>query len=363
MRPRAGIAPNRATAEAATRSPTARSVSRTSASRRRRFARTAESSAMTSTSSKKRSSGGPSSAPTASAPLEVAGLRRAARSPRSTRSSVSQTSRSAGSGEQARVDRGRPRPPRAARSACTRCAAPRAARGRTRPARSRAAPRRPARSRAEPRAARTNSTGTSSRLSSRSATKSATSSGWKSSTSSAPCLTSRLWLRATNSRDLEPQLALERQPAQADRRAPQRVRVARAGRPLAERERNRQRVHLVGGGQSLAGLGRRQRPARRIREVLLLDRGRDPLREARQTRVLAADVALQLGELADELGGLVGLREPRRLARRVAAAERVDQVEQPVALVGECARTADEDDRAEPLVQALDADGDGRART
>ena len=47
----------------------------------------------------------------------------------------------------------------------------------------------------------------------------------------------------------------------------------------------------------------------------------DRLREAGEPRVLGADVALEVGELAHELGGLVGLREPRRLQRGLAAAE------------------------------------------
>ena len=56
-----------------------------------------------------------------------------------------------------------------------------------------------------------------------------------------------------------------------------------------------------------------QRPAGGVGQVLLLDRPADGLGVAGEPRVLGADVALELGELAHELGGLVGLREPRRL--------------------------------------------------
>ena len=74
-------------------------------------------------------------------------------------------------------------------------------------------------------------------------------------------------------------------------------------------------------------------PPAAVRQVLLLDRRAHRLGVAGEPRVLGADVALEVRELAHELGGLVGLREPRRLARRVAAAELPDELRAAVGLV------------------------------
>ena len=125
--------------------------------------------------------------------------------------------------------------------------------------------------------------------------------------------------------------------------------IARARRPLPEPERDVERVDLVRGREHAAGLGRRQRRVRRVGQVLLVDRGADGLGIAGEPRVLGADVTLELGELAHELGRLVGLREPRRLERRLAAAERLDELRQPLGLVRERAGALEERDRAEPL--------------
>ena len=76
-------------------------------------------------------------------------------------------------------------------------------------------------------------------------------------------------------------------------------------------------------------LGVRQRPVGRVREVLLLDRRADALREAGEAGVLRADVALEVRELAHELRGLVGLRQARGLARGLAAAQHVDELLEP----------------------------------
>jgi len=81
---------------------------------------------------------------------------------------------------------------------------------------------------------------------------------------------------------------------------------------VAELEGDVQRVQLVCGREHLAGLGLWQRASRGVGEVLLLDRLRDRVRIAREPGVLGADVTLELGELAHELGGLVGLGQPRR---------------------------------------------------
>ena len=87
---------------------------------------------------------------------------------------------------------------------------------------------------------------------------------------------------------------------------------------------------------------------------MLLDRRADRLGIAGEPRILRADVALEVGELAHELGRLVGLREPRRLARGLAAAEPLDEADQPLRLVGERPRAGKERDRAELGREAVD---------
>ena len=124
---------------------------------------------------------------------------------------------------------------------------------------------------------------------------------------------------------VELEIALQREAAHADRGAPEAVGVAGAGRPLAEREGHSQAVDLVCGGEHAAGLGLRERAAGRTGKVLLVHRGADRLREACEPRILGADVPLEIGELADELGSLVGLGEPGRLAGGIAASERIDE--------------------------------------
>ena len=116
------------------------------------------------------------------------------------------------------------------------------------------------------------------------------------------------------------QPALQRQPAEPDRGTAQPVGIARASRPVPEREGHGKGVELVRRREHLPGLGLRQGPARRIRQVLLVDRGADGLRVAGEARVLGADVTLEIGKLAHELGCLVGLREPGRLVRCLSPA-------------------------------------------
>ena len=152
--------------------------------------------------------------------------------------------------------------------------------------------------------------------------------------------------------DLEP--ALDRDPAEADRRPPKAVRVTGAGRPLAEREGDGEVVDLLCGRQHAPGLGLRDRPVRRVGQVLLLDRRAHALREPREARVLGADVPLEVGELADELRGLVGLGQPSGLARDVAAPLLGDQRLEPSRLVREAARAGDERDRAQLAGKLLD---------
>ena len=79
---------------------------------------------------------------------------------------------------------------------------------------------------------------------------------------------------------------------------------------------------------------------------------------AGEPRVLGADDSLELGELAHELRGLVGLREPGGLARVLVAAELPDELDEPRRLVGERAAALDERDPLEPARELVDADGD-----
>ena len=114
--------------------------------------------------------------------------------------------------------------------------------------------------------------------------------------------------------DVDRERAREREPAEADRRPAQPVRVAGARSALAERERDGEVVDPLGDCQHSAGLRLRQRAAGGVGEVLLLDRPAHGLRIAGEAGVLGADVALELRELPNELGGLVGLGEARSLA-------------------------------------------------
>ena len=74
--------------------------------------------------------------------------------------------------------------------------------------------------------------------------------------------------------DVDREPALDGEPAQADRRPAQPVRVAGARRPLTERERDREVVDLLRRSEHAPRLGVRQRPAGRVGQVLLLDRAR-----------------------------------------------------------------------------------------
>ena len=127
---------------------------------------------------------------------------------------------------------------------------------------------------------------------------------------------------------------------------------------MAERERGLERVELVRRREHLPRLGLRQRAARRVRQVLLLDRGDHRFGIAGQPRVLGPDVPLEIGKLAHELRGLVGLRQARSLQRRLAAAELARQPAQAVGLVGEGARPLEEGDRAEVLGKLVDPAAD-----
>src|SRR5262249_32290674 len=75
-----------------------------------------------------------------------------------------------------------------------------------------------------------------------------------------------------------------------------------------------------GGGGPAGGMGK----------VLPLDRLAARFRVAGEPGVLRADVALEVGELADELRRLVGLGEPCRLACRLSPAERSYQPQEPL---------------------------------
>ena len=118
--------------------------------------------------------------------------------------------------------------------------------------------------------------------------------------------------------------AVQRDPHQPGRGAPQAVGVLRAGRGLIDRERPHQVVDLLGGRDQRAHLARRHRRVRPLGQVVLLHRGRDLVGDALAAGVLRGHVALQLGELGHEHRTLVGLRQAGGLrgglaGRRVGA--------------------------------------------
>ena len=65
---------------------------------------------------------------------------------------------------------------------------------------------------------------------------------------------------------------------------------------------------------------------------------------AGKPRVLRADDALEFGELAHELRGLVGLREPGHVTRVLVTSQLPDELDEPRRLVGERAAAFDERD-------------------
>ena len=77
-----------------------------------------------------------------------------------------------------------------------------------------------------------------------------------------------------------------------------------------------------------------------------------------EPRVLCADHAFEIRELADELRCLVGLREQRCLSRVFITAELGDELGEPVCLLGERAAALDERDPVEPVRQLVDTDCD-----
>ena len=129
--------------------------------------------------------------------------------------------------------------------------------------------------------------------------------------------------------DVDAEPALDRQAAQPDRSTPEPVRVARARRPLAERERDGEVVDLLGRREHAPRLGLGQRTVGRVRQVLLVDRGADRLGEAGEACVLGPDVTLEVRELAHELGGLVGLRQAGRFMRGLPATLLGDELHEP----------------------------------
>ncbi len=75
----------------------------------------------------------------------------------------------------------------------------------------------------------------------------------------------------------------------------------------------------------------------------------------REARVLRADLALEIGELAHELGSLIRLGEPCGLPRHLAAAESLDELDEACRLVRKAPGSGDEGDRAELLRERVDA--------
>ena len=117
---------------------------------------------------------------------------------------------------------------------------------------------------------------------------------------------------------------IDQRAKQPVRLTPQAVGVARPGRPLARREQADQRVELVGhrhrGPGQRAGAQLRAR-RRRVgfdghRQVVVVDRLPHRLGQAFLARVDAAHRALQLGELAHQVGAQVRLAQPPRHRRR-----------------------------------------------
>ena len=202
-----------------------------------------------------------------------------------------------------------------------------------------AGPRLPRSRTAAARAARTNSTGTSSRPSSRSSTKSRTSSAQQLA------------------RGID-EAALDREPAEPDRRAPQAVRVARAGRPVAERERDGRACRACRRPRApcpppSAAAARRPRPA----GTAPRSRRRPPpgSRRAARTRRRCGPRGPGTRARARTPGRPSRAARPRASPRRRRARRRAAQ---PLGLVGERARAREERDRAEPLGEPLDADRD-----
>jgi hypothetical protein len=127
---------------------------------------------------------------------------------------------------------------------------------------------------------------------------------------------------------------------------------------VSQREGDLERVDLVRGRDHAARLGRRQRAAGGIRQVLLRDRRAHGLGIPGQPGIFGADVALELWKLAHELRGLVRLGQASGFERRIAAAEAVNEPPKPIRLVREGPGAGEEDDRVEAARELLDPGGD-----
>ena len=102
-------------------------------------------------------------------------------------------------------------------------------------------------------------------------------------------------------RELDVHAARDQDRHDAERRAPQTLRISAAFRDQSDAEAARQRVDALGERERRA-LGRaRQHVAGEAGEVVLFDGERDAFVFTCVQRVEAAHVALQLGELADHL--------------------------------------------------------------
>ena len=165
-------------------------------------------------------------------------------------------------------------------------------------------------------------------------------------------------------RQVERELAAERDRDDAGSRSTQPVGVARAGRLLAQPERGGDAVELVGERDERPGKAAGGRGTGGVGQVLLADRLGDRLGQAGPPCIDGTDVALELGELADEPRGLVRLGEPRRhqgvLARlRIArdlVREHGDERLDARRLVGERPGAGVEADAAESAREALEPD-------
>ena len=165
-------------------------------------------------------------------------------------------------------------------------------------------------------------------------------------------------------RQVERELAAERDRDDAGSRSTQPVGVARAGWLLAQPERGGDAVELVGERDERPGKAAGGRGTGGVGQVLLADRLGDRLGQAGPPCIDGADVALELGELADEPRGLVRLGEPRRhqgvlprlgIARDLVR-EHGDERLDARRLVGERPGAGVEADAAESAREALQPD-------
>ncbi len=167
--------------------------------------------------------------------------------------------------------------------------------------------------------------------------------------------------RAEHRAQRQPQIVLQDDANDAERGAPQRERVFRARRQLADGEEADQRVDFVGererdrdgrGGNAIV---------RAERRVVVRDRVGDRPRLALLERVVPAHLALQLGKLADHPADEIRLAQQRRARRERGAgvaqrrAQRGCELLQPAHLLADRAELRVEHERVESGNAVLEA--------